>query len=189
MVWKQTGRPSIQKHRDKWVVRVEGVDTHTGRRRPKQVGTYTSKRAAQTAAMAFVAAGESVTGRDTVAGLVDRWIASKVDVGNKTRLQYEWAAGHIRDGFGGVRVDQLDRATTEAAGVHRQRQPQQARVTQRGHCLVREPGLPVLLASGYSEEIVGSTGGEFEIVRKPYDLSGIESALAEALEQARTADA
>jgi integrase len=110
MAWKQTGRPTIQKHRDKWVVRVEGIDPRIGRRRPKQVGTYTSKRAAQAAAMAFVAAGESVAGRDTVAGLVDRWVASKVDVGSKTRLQYEWAAGHIRDGFGGVRVDQLDRA-------------------------------------------------------------------------------
>src|SRR5690606_38535580 len=28
---------------------------------------------------------------------------------NKTRLQYEWAAGHIRSGVGAVRVDRLER--------------------------------------------------------------------------------
>ena len=49
----------------------------------------------------------------------------------------------------------------------------------------RDPGLPVLLASGYSEEIVGAAGADFEIVRKPYDLNGIEAALGKALEHAR----
>jgi PAS domain S-box-containing protein len=49
----------------------------------------------------------------------------------------------------------------------------------------RNPALPVLLASGYSEEIVGAAGADFEIVRKPYDLSGIEAALGTALEHAR----
>jgi PAS domain S-box-containing protein len=46
----------------------------------------------------------------------------------------------------------------------------------------RDPALPVLLASGYSEEIVGASGADFEIVRKPYDLNGIEAALGTALE-------
>ncbi len=45
------------------------------------------------------------------------------------------------------------------------------------------PDLPVLLASGYSEEIVGSAGSEFEIVRKPYDVSLLESSLGAALER------
>jgi PAS domain S-box-containing protein len=49
----------------------------------------------------------------------------------------------------------------------------------------RDPALPVLLASGYSEEIVGAAGAEFEIVRKPYDLSGIDAALGRALEQVK----
>jgi CheY-like chemotaxis protein len=48
----------------------------------------------------------------------------------------------------------------------------------------RDPGLPVLLASGYSEEIVGAAGADFEIVRKPYDLGGLEAALGAALEHA-----
>jgi CheY-like chemotaxis protein len=48
----------------------------------------------------------------------------------------------------------------------------------------RDPALPVLLASGYSEEIVGSAGAEFEIVRKPYDGALLEAALAAALERA-----
>jgi PAS domain S-box-containing protein len=48
----------------------------------------------------------------------------------------------------------------------------------------QDPALPVLLASGYSEEIVGTAGDEFEIVRKPYDAALLESALAAALERA-----
>jgi PAS domain S-box-containing protein len=49
----------------------------------------------------------------------------------------------------------------------------------------RDPGLPVLLASGYSDEIVGAAGADFEIVRKPYDLNGIEAALGTALRHAK----
>jgi PAS domain S-box-containing protein len=49
----------------------------------------------------------------------------------------------------------------------------------------RDPALPVLLASGYSEEIVGAAGADFDIVRKPYDLNGIEAALGRALEHIR----
>jgi hypothetical protein len=48
----------------------------------------------------------------------------------------------------------------------------------------KAPSLPVLLASGYSEEIVGSAGAEFEIVRKPYDVAMLEAALGAALERA-----
>jgi integrase len=109
MAWKQSGHPTVHKQRDKWVVRVDGVDTESGRRRPRQIGTYSSKRSATRAASAFSAAGDSPAQRETVGHLVDEWAASKVDVSNKTRLQYEWAAGHIRAGIGGVRVDQLER--------------------------------------------------------------------------------
>jgi hypothetical protein len=42
MAWKQGGHPTVQKQRDKWVVRVDGLDTETGRRRPRQIGTYSS---------------------------------------------------------------------------------------------------------------------------------------------------
>ena len=48
----------------------------------------------------------------------------------------------------------------------------------------QNPRLPVLLASGYSEEIVRLAGTEFETVRKPYDLAAIEAALGSALENA-----
>lgn len=109
MAWKQSGQPTIQQQRGKWVARVEGIDTETGKRRPRQIGTYPSKRAAQRAVTDFVAAGEALGDRGTVAGLVDRWVASRVDIGKKTRNQYEWAAGHIRTGIGGLRIDQLDR--------------------------------------------------------------------------------
>ncbi len=110
MAWKQNGHPTVQKQRDKWVVRVDGIDTESGRRRPRQVGTYPSRRSAQAAASAFTAGGEVAAERETVGHLVDQWVASKVDVSNKTRLQYEWAAGHIHAGIGGVRIDRLERA-------------------------------------------------------------------------------
>jgi PAS domain S-box-containing protein len=48
----------------------------------------------------------------------------------------------------------------------------------------RFPSLPVLLASGYSEEIVGAAGAEFEIVRKPYDVELLERSVGAALERA-----
>ncbi len=43
------------------------------------------------------------------------------------------------------------------------------------------PELPVLLATGYSEEIVGSAASEFEVVRKPYDAAAVSAALATLL--------
>jgi len=107
--WKQTSNPTVQKHRDKWVVRVDGIDAQSGTRKLRQIGTYPSRRSAQSAATAFAAAGELAADCDSVAHVVDRWVSGKVDVSNKTRQQYEWAAGHIRSGIGGVRVDQLDR--------------------------------------------------------------------------------
>jgi CheY-like chemotaxis protein len=57
-----------------------------------------------------------------------------------------------------------------------------ARLARKEH-----PSLPVLLASGYSEEIVGSAGSEFEIVRKPYDVAMLEAKLGAALERAPAA--
>jgi integrase len=109
VAWKQTSHPTVQKQRDKWVVRVDGIDTMSGARKPRQLGTYRSRRSAQVAASSFAASGEAGAERDTVAAVVDRWVAGKVDVSSKTRLQYEWAAGHINAGIGGVRLDRLDR--------------------------------------------------------------------------------
>lgn len=109
MAWKQTGHPTVQKQRDRWVVRVPGIDTETGKRRPRQLGTFNSRRSAQSAATSFAASGDAASDRGSVAHLVDRWVASKIDVSNKTREQYQWAAGHIKTGLGGIRADQLER--------------------------------------------------------------------------------
>ena len=49
MGWKATGQPTVRKQRDKWVVRVDGIDTETGMHRPRQLGTYASQRSALTA--------------------------------------------------------------------------------------------------------------------------------------------
>jgi integrase len=109
MPWKQTGHPTVQKQRERWVVRVPGIDTETGKRHPRQLGTFRSRRAAQSAATSFAASGDTASKRGTVARLVDRWVAGKIDVSNKTRQQYQWAAGHIKTGLGGIRADQLER--------------------------------------------------------------------------------
>ena len=50
MGWKPTGEPTVRKQRDKWTVRVEGIDTETGRVRPRQIGTFPSQRAARAVA-------------------------------------------------------------------------------------------------------------------------------------------
>jgi hypothetical protein len=50
MGWKPSGHPTVRRQCDKWVVRVEGFDTETGRRRPRQLGAYASQRTAQAAA-------------------------------------------------------------------------------------------------------------------------------------------
>ena len=52
MAWKATGAPAVRKQRGRWVVRIDGLDTETGRKRPRQLGTYDSRRAAQAAAAA-----------------------------------------------------------------------------------------------------------------------------------------
>ncbi|HEX2763286.1 MAG TPA: PAS domain S-box protein [Allosphingosinicella sp.] len=47
--------------------------------------------------------------------------------------------------------------------------------------LEQQADLPVLLATGFSEEILGPAGSEFEIVRKPYDARQLEAALVAAI--------
>jgi hypothetical protein len=51
MAWKATGAPVVRKQRGRWVVRIDGFDTETGRKRPRQLGAYDSRRAAQAAAV------------------------------------------------------------------------------------------------------------------------------------------
>lgn len=46
MGWKATEQPTVRKQRDKWVVRLAGIDTESGRHRPRRLGTYPSQRAA-----------------------------------------------------------------------------------------------------------------------------------------------
>jgi integrase len=109
MAWKTTGHPTVRRQREKWVVRVDGIDTVTGRRRPRQLGSYSSLRAARSAAASMTAAGEIGSERGTVGQLVNSWATSRIHVGNQTRLQYEWAAERITRDIGAIRLDQLDR--------------------------------------------------------------------------------
>jgi integrase len=93
---------------DKWVVRVEGIDTETGKRRPRQLGTYDSRRAALSAARTATIEGRTAE-RGTVGWLVHRWVEGRTDVSLKARQQYAWAERHIQGGLGAVRLDRLER--------------------------------------------------------------------------------
>jgi integrase len=109
MGWKATGQASVRQQRGKWVVRLDGIDTESGKHRPRQLGTHSSERAASAAAKQSIAEGQPGPARATVGWVVHRWVASRTDVGPKSRLQYEWAAGHIDKGLGSIRLDRLDR--------------------------------------------------------------------------------
>ena len=47
----------------------------------------------------------------------------------------------------------------------------------------RDPMMPVVLASGYSEEILQGSGAEFEMLRKPFDSTSVMSAITAAVRQ------
>jgi len=108
MAWKATGQPTVRKQRDKWVVRVDGIDTVTGKHRPRQVGTYPSQRSATTAARSMKADDRS-TERGTVSWLVRRYVAGRTDITEKAQQQYEWAIPHIENGLGAIPLATLDR--------------------------------------------------------------------------------
>jgi integrase len=108
MGWKATGQPTVRKQRDKWVVRVDGIDTTTGKHTPKQLGTYLSQRSANAAARE-VKADDRSTERGTVSWLVRRYVASRTDITIKAQQQYEWAIPHIENGLGAIQLSMLDR--------------------------------------------------------------------------------
>lgn len=108
MGWKATGQPTVRKQRDKWVVRVDGIDTATGKHRARQVGTYASQRSAQNAARSMRADDRS-TERGTVSWLVRRYVESRTDITVKAQQQYAWAIPHIEDGLGAIPLANLDR--------------------------------------------------------------------------------
>ena len=108
MSWKAIGQPTVRKQRDKWVVRIDGIDTTTGKHRPRQLGTYASQRSALTASRAQRAEARS-TERGTVSWLVRRYVASKSDITPKAREQYAWAIPHIEQGLGAIPLARLDR--------------------------------------------------------------------------------
>lgn len=89
-------------------VRLDGIDTETGKRRPRQLGTYPSERRAIAAARAALVE-EPILERGTVGWLVRRYVESRTDVSTGTRQQYTWAVPHIAAELGAIRLDRLDR--------------------------------------------------------------------------------
>ena len=85
MSWKATGKPMVRRQRDKWVVRVDGIDTSTGKHRPRQLGTFGSQRSALAAAR-NVRADDVATERGTVGWLVRRYVAGRTEGPRAVRL-------------------------------------------------------------------------------------------------------
>jgi integrase len=108
MAWKTLGEPTVHRQRDRWAVRVDGIDTETGDRRPRQLGTYPTQRAALAAARTAILDDWSPE-RRTVSWLVRRYVASRTDLAVSTQEQYAWTIPHIEAGLGAVRLDRLDR--------------------------------------------------------------------------------
>ena len=108
MAWRATGQPTVRRQRDKWVVRVDGIDTATGKHRPRQMGTYRSQRSALAAARS-IKASDTPTERGTVSWLVRRYAAGRTDITVKSQEQYQFAIPHIDAGLGAIQLSMLDR--------------------------------------------------------------------------------
>jgi integrase len=109
MTWVTTGEPTIQRQRNHWVVRVAGYDAVTGRRRVRQLGTYSTKKAAVGHQRAIMDGRVGSDDETLSAYLREAWLPSKdarVEVG--TYDQYRWAVeGHIIPLLGAVRLRDL----------------------------------------------------------------------------------
>lgn len=108
MAWKSTGSPTVRKQRDKWVVRVDGLDTVTGKHKPKQLGTYKSQRSALAAAR-DMKTEDALADKGTVSWLVRRYVAGRTDITPKAQEQYAWAIPHIEAGLGAIQLSMLVR--------------------------------------------------------------------------------
>ena len=81
MGWKATGQPTVRKQRDKWVVRVDGIDTETGKHRPRQLGTYAlAALGADRRSVGLGAGAGGHSGHGEVAGAALRRVALGRDV-------------------------------------------------------------------------------------------------------------
>jgi len=109
MTWVENAEPTVQRQRGRWVVRVSGYDAATGRRRVKQLGTFSTKKAAM--ALLREVQGGRAGGEDEVlqAYLREVWLPSKeARVETSTFQQYVWAVeGHIVPLIGAVRLRDL----------------------------------------------------------------------------------
>ena len=77
MAWVAGGEPLVQKQRGRWVVRQPGYDGATGRRQPKQVGTFATKREALAMARRITEGRAGTSEQSLEAYLHDVWISSR----------------------------------------------------------------------------------------------------------------
>lgn len=101
-----SGEPEIQKQRGKWMVRVSGYDSATGRRRVRQLGTFETKKAAVAHSRLFVEGRVGGVDETISDFLTESWLPSKEGrVERSTFDQYRWAVnGHIVPLIGSVRL-------------------------------------------------------------------------------------
>ncbi len=106
--WVQVAEPEVQRQRGKWVVRQSGYDPGSGRRKVKQLGTHSTKRAAL-AQRKSLADGQAGTDTESLADFCEVWLRSKEGrVALSTFDQYAWALRrHVVPLLGAVRLCDL----------------------------------------------------------------------------------
>jgi hypothetical protein len=100
IVWKQTGQPTVQRPRERWVVRVAGIDTETGQRRSRQVGTFTSRRprvrTADRPAQVTMPAYALFSSTDVLSAVVLEWMMAELSSGGRfCRREAQLGAGEV----------------------------------------------------------------------------------------------
>ncbi len=113
MAWKSTGRPTVRQQRDEWVVRIDGIDTESGKDRPRQLGTYPSQRAPRRALAELLERGDAESAvradKGTVGEYVDAWAAAKGRRVAEEPPAVRVGREAIRKGLGGIPLDRLTR--------------------------------------------------------------------------------
>lgn len=139
--WVQVGAVEVQRQRGKWVVRQSGYDPATGRRRVRQLGTHSTKRAAL-AQQRALAEGRAGTDTETLSDFLEVWLRSKEGrVAVSTFDQYAWALRrHVAPLIGAVRLRDLKpevldewvgALTSEGPGGKRRLGPTSARLARK----------------------------------------------------------
>ncbi len=116
MTWISSGEAVVQKQRGRWVVRQPGYDGATGKRRPRQVGTFATKREALATARRVGPGGAGSGSQTLEVFLTDVWLRAMESKVEASKLaQYRRVVGkEIVPLLGAVRLKHVDQGLINA---------------------------------------------------------------------------